>query len=190
MRQLEEATETPISSKHPRIGRSSEGSASDADRESLRLDDITSFCDYVVPLNAKRQHRRLRESVADRHLEMFFDTIHVFLPIFDKGNFREVYNTHRSLFGDHRLSLPSPEYPGRQQFLCLLYAILALGALYEDEREDSSAWASWYFAEAQDSLSRLLDAPNLDLVRAAMLMVRTTTHALGPLTTNPSFPLV
>jgi hypothetical protein len=55
--------------------------------------------------------------------------------------------------------------------------VLALGALYEDEHEDSSSWASWYFAEAQEMLGRLLMASNIQLVQASTLLVGTPdTH--------------
>jgi hypothetical protein len=97
--------------------------------------------------------------------------------MFDASNFRQRYTTLRSLFGDHRLFVPTQQNPNQQQFLCLLHAVLALGALYEDEREDSSSWASWYFAEAQEMLGRLIDAVNLELVQAAMLMVCRSTYA-------------
>ncbi len=153
MRQLEETVELEPPSRQARRDRRSQMFPTPhLDRESLGLDELAGFCDYVVPPNALRHHRRLQESVADRHLDIFFDTIHIFLPIFERESFRARYNAHKSLFGDHLFFLPSPEHPDRQQFLCLLYAVLALGALYEDEQEDSSSWASWYFSEEQPFL--------------------------------------
>ena len=125
-----------------------------------------------MPANATfRQHRSLQRDVADRHLTSFFRTIHIFLPLFDASNFKEKYAALRPLFGDHRLFIPTQQNPNQQQCLCLLYSVFALGALYEDGKEDSSIWASWYFAEAQEMLGRLMDAVNLELVQAAMLMV-------------------
>ncbi|EXJ71188.1 uncharacterized protein A1O5_06182 [Cladophialophora psammophila CBS 110553] len=181
MRQLEKTLEVGPPSRRPLGQRRFQPSPPPPQEyDNLGLDDLTGFCDYVAPPNALRHHRRLRASVADRHLEMFFDTIHIFLPIFDREAFRTRYSALRPLFGDNRLFLPSPEYPKSQQFLCLLYAVLALGALYEDEQEDSSSWASWYFAEAQDSLGHLLDAANLELVQAAMLMGAYAQHAIKP----------
>jgi hypothetical protein len=64
--------------------------------------------------------------------------------------------------------------------MCLLYAVLALGALYENDQADSSAWASWYFAEAQSMLGRLLDANNLALIQAATFLGAYAQHAIKP----------
>lgn len=137
----------------------------------LDLDDLISCSDYIVPANVPRRDRCLRGDVAERHLESFFRTIHCFLPVFDEDAFKARFEALRKLFGSRGLVLATPEDRGRPQFVCALHAVLALGALYEDGRDDSSIWASWYFAEAQDMLGRLLDAVNLPLVQAAMFMV-------------------
>ncbi|KAM6505383.1 hypothetical protein FSOLCH5_014603 [Fusarium solani] len=142
--------------------------------DSLGLEGLTGFCDYVVPLNDLRGDRYLRETVADRHIDSFFRTIHIFLPILDPRAFRTRYESLRQLFGDRRLFLATLDDPRRPQFVCLLYAVLALGALYENERDDSSSWASWYFAEAQEMLGRLLNSSNIQLVQAATLLVCTS----------------
>lgn len=140
--------------------------------ENLGLDELLGFHDYIIPANTPfRPHRCLQREVADRHLDSFFRTVHVFLPIFNISTFRERYTKLESLLGDNRLFVPRQENLNQQQFVCLLHVVLALGALYEDEREDSSSWASWYFAEAQEMLGRLFDAVSLELVQAAMLMV-------------------
>jgi hypothetical protein len=34
---------------------------------------------------------------------------------------------------------------------------LALGALYEDNQDDSPIWMPWYFAEAQSMLGRVIE---------------------------------
>ncbi|EEU33338.1 uncharacterized protein NECHADRAFT_89550 [Fusarium vanettenii 77-13-4] len=114
----------------------------DKSSDSLRLEGLTSFCDYVVPLNDLRGDRYLRELIAGRHIDSFFRTIHIFLPILD--------------------------------------IVLALGALYEDKREDSSSWASWYFAEAQQMLGRLLDSSNIQLVQAATFLGAYAQHTIKP----------
>lgn len=145
---------------------------------TLDLDELTSFCDYVIPPHALRGDRRLH--IADRHLENFFNTIHIFLPILDQAHLRSRYNKLRKLFGDKRLAFATSGDPNRSQFACLLYSILALGALYEDGQDDSCAWASWYFAEAQSMLGRLLDASNLDLTQAAMFLGAYAQHAIKP----------
>jgi hypothetical protein len=177
--ELEEDAEVLLPRKRPRLdGRkiAATSERQEQNPESLGLSDLTGFSDYVPPSTALRQYRCLREDVADRHLESFFRTIHIFLPIFDTDRFWSRYHTIRPLFGESRLFVADHDNSNRQQFLCLLYAVLALGALYEDDRDDSSAWASWYFVEAQELLGRLLDAVNLELVQAAMLMVRAQEH--------------
>ncbi len=173
LRQLED---TPDLSSPPAKHRCAESGPElsahhDENPRSLQLDELTSFCDYVVPANALRRDRYLSEAIADRHLDNFFRTTHVFLPILDPVAFRARYAGLRKLFGDRRLVLPTPDDPGRPQFVCLMHSVLALGALYEDGHEDSSSWASWYFSEAQDMLGHLLDATNLQSVQAAMFLV-------------------
>jgi hypothetical protein len=172
IKQLEEGIDSLPPQKRLRIGTRLPVAEQSQDMESMGLNDLTGFCDYEIPSNAiLRQHRYLRSDVADRHIDCFFQTIHIFLPIFDVGKFREKYYALRSLFGDNRLFVLNQDSHNRQQFLCLLYAVLALGALYDDEEGDNSSWASWYFAEAQEILGRLLGAVNFELVQAAMLMV-------------------
>lgn len=139
--------------------------------KGLDLNELLGYCDYVVPQGELRHYRNLREEVADRHFENFLKTIHIFLPLFNESKLKKRYQEIRPLFGDHRLLIPSVERQSQPQFVCLLYAILALGALYEDGHEDSSSWASWYFVQAQEMLGRYLDAADLELVQAAMLMV-------------------
>ncbi|EEU33435.1 uncharacterized protein NECHADRAFT_102313 [Fusarium vanettenii 77-13-4] len=152
----------------------------DKSSDSLGLEGLTSFCDYVVPLNDLRGDRYLRELIAGRHIDSFFRTIHIFLPILDIGAFKTRYGSLRHLFGDRRLFIATLDDTRRPQFVCLLYAVLALGALYEDEREDSSSWASWYFAEAQQMLGRLLDSSNIQLVQAATFLGAYAQHTIKP----------
>lgn len=144
---------------------------------SIDIPGLQTFIDaydYVMPLNTPiRRYRCLQPEVADRHLDTFFATIHTYFPIFDVPAFRARYARLRELFGSNLLYAASggERSPGQQQSLCLLYAVLALGALYDDN-EDSSSWAAWYFSEAQELLGRLFDAVNLQLVQAGMFMVR------------------
>lgn len=148
--------------------------------KALDLDELTSFCDYIIPPHALRTDRRLQVHVADRHLQTFFRTIHIYLPILDQARFNAKYSSLRKLFGDKRLIFATHDDSSRPQFVCLLYAVLALGALYEDDKEDSSIWASWYFAEAQSMLGRLLDASNLELTQAATFLGAYAQHAIKP----------
>ncbi|CAI6095980.1 unnamed protein product [Clonostachys chloroleuca] len=147
---------------------------------NLDLDELTSFCDYVVPLHGLRNDRCLRGNITDRHVDNFFRAIHVLLPILDPAAFKARYGSLRHLFGDRRLFLTTADDPTRPQFVCLLFSVLALGALYEDEHEDSSSWASWYFAEAQEMLGRLLMASNIQLVQASTLLGAYAQHAIQP----------
>ncbi|KAF3007584.1 hypothetical protein E8E13_007489 [Curvularia kusanoi] len=98
----------------------------------------------------------------------------------DQARLKLRYNTLRHAIGDKRLIFATPKDNNRPQFVCLLYATCALGALYEDGHDDSSAWASWYFAEAQSMLGRLLGASNLDLAQAAILLGAYAQHAMKP----------
>jgi len=179
--------ETPNSTPLPkkrRLGQINQPSKPYSDRpRSLGLDELTGFCDYVIAPNTLRYDRSLRDGIASRHLAAFFRTIHLYMPILDQAKFESKYNTLRTLFGDRRLFSPTHDDPNRPQFVCLLYAVLAMGALYEDDREDSPSWASWYFAEAQDMLGRLLEAANLQLVQAALFLVRGY-----PLQCRPTIP--
>jgi hypothetical protein len=118
-----------------------------------------------------RQQYRLRGHITDRHVESFFHTIHNFLPILDVNRFRAKYGELRRHFDGNQLFTLNRGDQNISQFLCLLYAVLALGAQYENDKEDSLLWASWYFAETQKLLARLLDAVTLELVQAAMFMV-------------------
>ncbi|KAI8932082.1 hypothetical protein NX059_010968 [Plenodomus lindquistii] len=178
---LEDVIHSPTPAKRRRIAVNLDyATVRDDNPSALGLDDLTSCCDYVVPTNSLRTDRYLREAVADRHLESFFNTIHIFLPILDPDTIRARYLSLRRLFGDRRLMFATSDDTSRPQFVCLLHALLALGALYEDGEEDSSSWASWYFAEAQDMLGRLLDASNLHLVQAATFLGAYAQHAIKP----------
>ncbi|KAL6705917.1 hypothetical protein ACN47E_006196 [Coniothyrium glycines] len=146
----------------------------------LDFDEITSCCDLFIPANAPRRNLYLRDVVADRHLDSFFRTFHLFLPVLEPKAFRARYATLRKLFGDRRLALPTSDDLSRPQFVCLTYAVLALGALADDDGDDNLSWASWYFAEAQDMLGRLLDAGNLQLTQAAMFLGAYAQHAIKP----------
>jgi|SRR5687768_710443 hypothetical protein len=176
VKQLDHVFEGNPPAKRPRNDLTVAEHASNGEgSDSLGLEDLTGFCDYVMPLNDLRGHRYLRETITDRHIDSFFRTIHIFLPILDPVAFRTRYESLRQLFGDRRLFLATLDDPRRPQFVCLLYAVLALGALYENERDDNSSWASWYFAEAQEMLGRLLNSSNIQLVQAATFLVCTST---------------
>ncbi|KIX92656.1 uncharacterized protein Z520_11685 [Fonsecaea multimorphosa CBS 102226] len=172
IKQLEGGTDSPPPGKRLCIGpRAPPVIDHVQDASGLGLNDLTGFSDYVIPSNTTvRQQYRLRSQITDQHVESFFRTIHNFLPVLDVSRFRAKYGELRRLFdGTQAFTLGRGDQDGNQ-FLCLLYAVLALGAQYEDDKEDSPLWGSWYFAEAQKLLGRLLDAVTLELVQAAMFM--------------------
>lgn len=144
----------------------------DRGANGLGLQTMLDAYDFVMPHNtAVRRYRTLQRHVADGHLTNFFNTIHIYFPIFETSRFRAKYSRLAELFGSNLLFTSPRENQVQQQSLCLVYAVLALGALYADD-EDSSSWACWYFGEAQELLGRLFDAVSLELVQAAMFMVR------------------
>lgn len=98
----------------------------------------------------------------------------------DQTRFRSIYSSLRKFLGDKRLIFATNDDSRRPQFICLLYAVLALGALYEDDEDDSPVWASWYFGEAQSMLGRLLGASNLELTQAATFLGAYAQHAIKP----------
>lgn len=156
-----------------------------AETDRLGLHTMLDSYDLVMPHNtAVRRYRTLQRDIADGHLENFLATIHIYLPIFVIQTFRAKYSRLRDLFGSNLLFTSPRENQVQQQSLCLLYAVLALGALYADD-EDSSSWASWCFAEAQELIGRLFDAVSLELVQAGMLMVNRSllTQSLGSVLT-------
>ncbi|OBT80547.1 hypothetical protein VF21_00341 [Pseudogymnoascus sp. 05NY08] len=142
---------------------------------------LVEVCDYVVPLTASnRRYRTLQRDVADRHIESFLTTIHIYFPVFDMSSFRAKYARLRELFSSNRRFGNHNDDQVQQQSFCLLYAVLALGALYSSDVEDSSSWAAWYFSEAQEIIGRLFDAVNLELVQAAMFMGAYAQHVIKP----------
>lgn len=147
--------------------------------DALGLQSLLDSYDFIMPLNMPiRRHRALQKEVADRHVDNFFATIHVYFPIFDMSSFRTKYTRLRALFGSNLLFASQGDSHLQPQTLCLLYAVLALGALYADDRdsEDNSSWAAWYFSEAEELLGRLFDAVTLELVQAVMFMVRSSGY--------------
>lgn len=152
-----------------------------AETDKFGMHTMLDSYDLVMPHNtAIRRYRTLQKDVADRHLENFFATIHIYFPIFDIPTFRAKYARLRDLFDSNLLFTSPSENQVQQQTLCLLYAVLALGVLYSDD-DDSLSWASWYFSEAQELFGRLFDAVSLELVQAGMFMVGSSFDKLfGP----------
>lgn len=103
---------------------------------------------------------QLREYLATAHLDCFFLSVHNTLPVLDEAAFRGSYN---SFWTDSTQSEP---------WQCLLYAVLALGALRSKATENPAEWATKYFDQAQDLLSGILGLSCIETVQAAMFMVR------------------
>lgn len=70
LRQLEDVSDTNTSAKLRRTDPNLGYLASPKESSwSIDLDELTSFCDYVIPPNVLRSDCYLREDIADRHLD-------------------------------------------------------------------------------------------------------------------------
>lgn len=118
------------------------------------------------------EHRLpIRSEDAEKHIFSFFHTIHVYTPLLDEDDFREMYRCSGPHLTHAQLSQPVYGNDSRPQFVCLSYAVLALGALHEIGMEGSSPWAPRYFEIGKKLLGALLDSPTLSLVQAAIYLV-------------------
>jgi hypothetical protein len=111
---------------------------------------------------------KLRESISDVHLDNYFRTVHHILPIIHPEAFRTAY---------HQFWSTSPldtETITSRQWQCLMYSVLAMGALYSDTGGNDADWAANYFSEAQELIVTLFGATCIEVVQAAMLMVPTS----------------
>jgi hypothetical protein len=138
--------------------------------ESNKLDlDVMFNHDSHYQANFHRPKGwKLRESIADVHVDNYFSTIHNILPVVHPEAFRTAY---------HQFWSASPldtETITSRQWQCLMYSVLAMGALYSDTGANDADWASNYFSEAQELLGPLFGATCIETVQAAMLMVLTT----------------
>ncbi|EXJ71813.1 uncharacterized protein A1O5_05623 [Cladophialophora psammophila CBS 110553] len=123
---------------------------------------------------------RPSDNILDLHLRSFFETIHIYMPIFNVKRFYAKYSFVREHLYEPHWGTKANGNGGNQQFICLVFSVLAMGAFYTDELGSSSAWAAWYFDKAQGRLVELFDAVDLHLVQAVMLMGSYAQHAIKP----------
>lgn len=109
-----------------------------------------------------------QEDLAERHIDCFFDKISDIIPVLNVPDFRSAYY---SFLNPGNASPSAPQNPRSRQRQCLVYSVLALGALYSETDRSGPEWAAEYFAKAQGLLGHLVGENCLELVQAAMLMV-------------------
>lgn len=149
----------PPPNKRPRL--LVQGSA----ENECELDGIFENNAFVPGTSQQARKWQLRGDVANAHIHNFFNTIHTFLPVLDPEAFWQRYHKFWA-------SPPSEsETIASQQWQCLMYAVLAMGALYANTGANNTEWAANYFAEAQDLLGKLFDAISIETVQAATIMV-------------------
>lgn len=133
---------------------------------SLELDGLFEHNDFIpIPWQPQTRRWKLREDVANAHVRSFFDTIHDFLPVLDVDSFMSAY---RAFWDAPPLDTESLASQQRQ---CLVYSVLAMGALKSDSGSNNAEWAASYFSEAQEVLGKLFDAVSIETVQAALFMV-------------------
>lgn len=118
-----------------------------------------------APTDSHRQRWKLREHIANAHAENFFGTVHNILPVLDPEVFWAGYHKFWN-------SPPSEvETVTSRQWQCLIYSVLAMGAMYSNTGANEAEWAANYFAEAQELLGNLFSATCLETVQATIFMV-------------------
>jgi hypothetical protein len=109
---------------------------------------------------------------ADRHLANYFATVHVLIPVLHEGSFRALYENFWSRMACQGGS-PRTE-TNRKATSPLVYAVLALGALYEDGYDDHVLWAKEWFAKAREGVNHGAEECCFEICLAIFLLV----HAL------------
>ncbi|KAJ5945731.1 hypothetical protein N7454_002570 [Penicillium verhagenii] len=100
-----------------------------------------------------------RGTLAKKHLDSFFDTVHGIYPIFDENSFRGSYPPF-----EHDSFRMAQDVESRR-LQCLMYSVLSLGALYMNTTEDAK-WAAKYFGEAEKLVSSLFGKTSVQAVQA------------------------
>ncbi|KAJ6102691.1 hypothetical protein N7486_005118 [Penicillium sp. IBT 16267x] len=116
---------------------------------------------------------RLRENIANRHVDSFFEAVHSTYPIFPEDIFRDFWLG----FWDNPPS--TEETTDSLQWQCFTNSVLSLGALYMNTPQDAK-WAASYFVEAQRLIWSLFDGARLLTVQASMLMAVYAHHTSQP----------
>lgn len=130
------------------------------------LEGLFEHNDFVPAAWQPGNRWQLRKDVADGHVQSFFNTIHDYLPVLDVDVFMAAY---RQFWAAPPADV---ECVAARQAECLIYSVLAMGALYSDSGSDNAESAASYFSRAQDLLGRLFDAVSVETVQAALFIVR------------------
>ena len=110
------------------------------------------------------------KAIADRHFKSYFDTIHCLLPVLHEGAFRSLYDGYWSRLGCEEMT-PSTEMNLRKITAPLIYSVLALGALYEENHPDHAFWAKEWFAKAREGVSNAVDECCFEICLAVYYVV-------------------
>ena len=109
-----------------------------------------------------------QENLANKHIDCFFDKISDIIPVLNVPAFRSSYY---SFLNPGNASPSESQIPRSRQRQCLIYSVLALGALYSETDRSGPEWAAKYFVKAQGLLGQLFGDNCLELVQATMFMV-------------------
>jgi Fungal specific transcription factor domain len=107
---------------------------------------------------------------ADRHLSNFFATVHTLLPVLHEASFRALYENFWSRMTCQGGS-PRSEGNLRRATSPLVYAVLALGALYEDGYDDHVLWAKEWFAKAREGIDHAAEECCFEICLAIFFLV-------------------
>lgn len=144
--------------KQKRSGPQSEATSDNSD--STFQDQI-----YATGDSYRTSTSAVQEAIASAHFEYFLRVVSDVLPVLEPNILRVAYE---------RFWLSPQSRPGSpltRQEQCLIYSVLALGAVHSNTSEKDAEWAFDYFAEAQGLIGTLFSTNSLETVQAAMLMV-------------------
>lgn len=158
---LEESDKPRPNKKQKRSGQESEATSDNAN--STFQDQI-----YATGDSYRTSTSAVPEAIANAHFEYFLRVVSDTLPVLEPNILRATYERF----------WPSPQSrpgsPISRQGRCLIYSVLALGALHSKTNTSSvkdAEWAYDYFTEAQGLIGTLFSTNSLETVQAAMLMV-------------------
>ena len=133
---------------------------------SFASNQVSATQIYARNDDCKASRSKIKEHVANAHLDCFFNTAYDLFPILDEDLFRSMYHQFWN-------TPPSrAEKPQSCQWQCLIYSVLSLGALFSETGSNDIEWAANYFAEAQGLIGCLFGVNCLETVQAVMTMVR------------------
>jgi hypothetical protein len=169
---LYQAATSPVASQQ--YGGSSP-SRSRSEQDNSGIDAlITSSTEDYTPLksNTSRFDDINQKHVADRHLIVYFATIHTLIPVLHERSFRALFDAFWVRVTNNGDS-PRTESHLRKITAPLIYSVLALGALYEDGYGDHAYWAKEWFAKAREGVTLTTDECCFETCLAVYFLVRT-----------------